>query len=57
MVVRKGVTEFKYTQKFLDTLFGDDLHAKRVHSLANATLVHHRPWIGIGPGRIEQACH
>jgi Transposase DDE domain len=38
MVVRKGVTEFKYTQKFLDTLFGDDLHAKRVHSLANATL-------------------
>ena len=38
MVVRKGVTEFKYTQKFLDSLFGDDLHAKRVHSLANATL-------------------
>jgi hypothetical protein len=38
MVVRKGATEFKYTQKFLDSLFGDDLHAKRVHSLANATL-------------------
>jgi hypothetical protein len=38
MVVRKGVTEFKYTRKFLDSLFGDDLHAKRVHSLANATL-------------------
>jgi hypothetical protein len=38
MAVRKGVAEFKYTQKFLDGLFGDDLHAKRVHSLANATL-------------------
>src|ERR1700732_498053 len=38
MAVRKGATEFKYTQKFLDSLFGDDLHAKRVHSLANATL-------------------
>lgn len=38
MIVRKGVTEFKYTRQFLDALFGDDLHAKRVHSLANATL-------------------
>lgn len=38
MAVRKGAAEFKYTQEFLDHLFGDDLHAKRVHSLANATL-------------------
>jgi hypothetical protein len=38
MVVRKGAVDFKYTQEFLDTLFGDDLHAKRVQSLANATL-------------------
>jgi hypothetical protein len=38
MAVRKGATEFKYTREFLDRLFGDDLHAKRVHSLANATL-------------------
>jgi DDE family transposase len=38
MAVRKGAAEFKYTQEFLDRLFGDDLHAKRVHSLANATL-------------------
>ena len=38
MVVRRGAREFKYTQEFLDRLFGDDLHAKRVHSLANATL-------------------
>jgi len=30
--------DFKYTQEFLDTLFGEDLHAKRVQSLANATL-------------------
>jgi hypothetical protein len=38
MAVRKAVREFKYTKEFLDRLFGDDLHAKRVHSLANATL-------------------
>ena len=38
MVVRKGAVDFKYTQEFLDTLFGEDLHAKRVQSLANATL-------------------
>jgi hypothetical protein len=38
MAVRTGVREFKYTKEFLDRLFGDDLHAKRVHSLANATL-------------------
>src|ERR1700747_2708217 len=38
MAVRKGAKEFKYTREFLDALFGDDLHAKRAHSLANATL-------------------
>jgi hypothetical protein len=38
MAVRKGAKEFKYTREFLDALFGDDLHAKRVHSLTNATL-------------------
>jgi hypothetical protein len=38
VAVRKGAKEFKYTQEFLDALFGDDLHAKRVNSLANATL-------------------
>jgi hypothetical protein len=38
MAVRKGAKEFKYTREFLDRLFSDDLHAKRVYSLANATL-------------------
>jgi hypothetical protein len=38
MAVRKGAREFKYTKQFLDRLFSDDLHAKRVLSLANATL-------------------
>ena len=38
MAVRKGARQFKYTKQFLDRLFIDDLHAKRVYSLANATL-------------------
>jgi hypothetical protein len=38
MAVRKGARRFKYTKEFLDRLFSDDLHAKRVHSLVNATL-------------------
>jgi hypothetical protein len=38
MAVRKGARQFKYTKEFLDRLFIDDLHAKRVYSLANATL-------------------
>jgi Transposase DDE domain len=38
MPVRKGATEFKYTKEFLDALFGEDLHAKRVLSLTNATV-------------------
>ena len=29
---------FEGIHRFLDTLFGDDLHAKRVQSLAGATL-------------------
>ena len=33
----KGIT-FETTHHFVDTLFGDDVHAKRVYSLANATL-------------------
>src|SRR5215475_5498446 len=35
--VRKGVT-FEVTHRFLSGLFGEDVHAKRVYSLANATL-------------------
>ena len=33
----KGIT-FNTTHNFLSNLFGDDVHAKRVYSLANATL-------------------
>src|ERR1700685_129985 len=33
----KGIT-FKVTHRFLSGLFGEDVHAKRVSSLANATL-------------------
>src|ERR1700704_1872958 len=33
----KGIT-FKVTHRFLSGLFGEDIHAKRVSSLANATL-------------------
>ena len=35
--VRKGIT-FEVTHRFLSGLFGEDVHAKRVSSLANATL-------------------
>src|ERR1700751_3764740 len=35
--VRKGIT-FEVTHRFLSELFGEDVHAKRVSSLANATL-------------------
>src|SRR5450432_3140646 len=35
--VRKGIT-FKVTHCFLSGLFGGDVHAKRISSLANATL-------------------
>src|SRR5487761_2130063 len=34
---RKGIT-FKATHQFLSALFSEDVHAKRVYSLANATL-------------------
>jgi hypothetical protein len=33
----KGIT-LETTHQFLNTLFGEDIHAKRVYSLANATL-------------------
>jgi hypothetical protein len=35
--VRKGIT-FKVTHRFLSGLFVEDVHAKRISSLANATL-------------------
>src|SRR3974377_367158 len=35
--VRKGIT-FEVTHRFLSGLFGEDVHHKRVSSLANATL-------------------
>src|SRR5664280_3778138 len=35
--VRKGIT-FEATHQFLSALFSEDVHAKRVYSLANATL-------------------
>src|SRR6202049_2348110 len=37
MARRKGIT-FNATHQFLRRLFGADVHAKRVYSLANATL-------------------
>ena len=33
----KGIT-LKTTHQFLNVLFGGDVHAKRIYSLANATL-------------------
>src|SRR6516225_875708 len=38
MIVRNKAKEFKYTHNFVGALFAEDLHAKRVYSLANATL-------------------
>ena len=38
MAARNRKAEFKYTHNFIDTLFAEDMHAKRVYSLANATL-------------------
>src|SRR6202795_3549695 len=37
MAQSKGIT-FISTHKFLNTLFSEDVHAKRIYSLANATL-------------------
>ena len=37
MAQSKGIT-FTGTHKFLNTLFSEDVHAKRIYSLANATL-------------------
>jgi hypothetical protein len=38
MIVRNKAKEFKYTHNFVEALFAENLHAKRVYSLANATL-------------------
>src|ERR1700746_3423075 len=38
MAARNRKAEFKNTHNFIGTLFAEDLHAKRVYSLANATL-------------------
>ena len=38
MVVRMGAAELKYANGFVDRLFGEGLHAKRVESLTNATV-------------------
>ena len=38
MIVRNRATEFKDTHNFIEALFAEDMHAKRVYSLANATL-------------------
>jgi hypothetical protein len=37
MAQSKGIT-FTGTHKFLNTLFSEDVHAKRIYSLANSTL-------------------
>ena len=34
---RKGIT-LETTHQFLNVVFGEDVHAKRIYSLANATL-------------------
>jgi len=38
MVVRKGAVEFRYAGEFVGRVFGEELHAKRVQSLTNATV-------------------
>jgi hypothetical protein len=38
MVVRNRKAEFKYTHTFIDALLAEDMHGKRVYSMANATL-------------------
>ena len=38
MVVRKGAAEFSYAGEFVGRVFGEDLHAKRVRCLTNATV-------------------
>jgi hypothetical protein len=38
MAARNRKAEFEYTRNFIDALFAEDMHAKRVYSLANATL-------------------
>jgi hypothetical protein len=67
MVVRMGAAEFKYANGFVDRLFGEGLHAKRVLSLTSATVgvmtsaslavstIGHE--LASGAGRYKQACH
>ena len=38
VVIRMGAAELKYANGFVDRLFGEGLHAKRVQSLTNATV-------------------
>jgi hypothetical protein len=38
MIVRNRAKEFNCTHNFVEALFAEDLHAKRVHSLVSATL-------------------
>ena len=38
MVIRMGAAELKYANGFVDRLFSEGLHAKRVQSLTNATV-------------------
>ena len=67
MVVGKGAAQFSYAGEFVGRVFGEDPHAKRVRSLANATVgvttsaffgcQHRRPRTGPGAGMVEQACH
>ena len=38
MVIRMGAAELKHANGFVDRLFGEGLHAKRVQSLTNATV-------------------
>jgi hypothetical protein len=40
MARSEGIT-FRSTHRFLNELFADDVHAKRLYSLANATLEGH----------------
>ena len=37
-LVRNRATEFRYTHNFIEALFAEDMHTKRICSLANATL-------------------
>jgi hypothetical protein len=38
MAARNRKAEFEYTRNFIDALSAEDMHEKRIYSLANATL-------------------